>query len=407
MIKIAKIGLYGMFLNYYPFQIMFGRFIPGGTYIFFAMIVLGILGDAIYKHDGKIGIDQENFFWLLYLLLALLTSVFALSTSYAISALIKYAMRLFVIIAVTYICEKDKSILFAIQLLAITASLSAFTAFIQMGDLHGRLTLKSGASISINDFGSIMVYGCFAVIPFFRYLHFKNEFLKIALTMGISVLLVVELFVSGSRKGFYAIIIFYALMLLFVWVKMDGRIRIGKALGIIVVAGVVIYIANRYLLPNMEETSLYQRIWGEDAESAALSDEGRKDLYSLAMKEFFLNPVTGLGFDNFSYKYQGYTHSTYVEPLACSGLIGLLYLIPYVKVLIDQFKLVLAERKWKIESKWETELLIFYVAFLFIAIGIPYMYKDFPCIVLGMLIAHHHIEQDEKIGWIQREEIGT
>lgn len=406
MLKIAKIGLYGMFLNYYPFQIMFGRFIPGGTYIFFAMIVLGVFGDAIEKRDGKIGIDQENFFWLLYLLLALLTSIYALSMSYAISALVKYAVRLFLIIAVTYICEKDKSILFAIRLLAVTAILTAFTAFIQMGDIQKRLSLKTDASISVNDFGAIMVYGCFAVIPFFRHFHLKSEFLKTALTVGVSVLLIVELFISGSRKSFYAIIIFYALMLLFVWVKPGGNFRVGKALGIIVIAIAVIFIANRYLLPNMEETSLYQRIWGEDAESAALSDEGRVDLYASGMKEFFSNPITGLGFGNFSVRYGNYTHSTYAEPLACSGIIGLLYLIPYIKMLVDQFKLVLAERKRQVESKWETELLIFYIAFLFVAVGIPYIYKDYPCIILGMLIAHHHIKKDEKIGLIG-EEIST
>ena len=41
------------------------------------------------------------------------------------------------------------------------------------------------------------------------------------------------------------------------------------------------------------------------------------------------------------------------------------------------------------------ELLAFYISFLFVGIGIPYMYKDIPCIILAMFIASQKISFDK------------
>ena len=390
MINIAKLGLYGMFLNYYPFHIMFGHMIPFGTYIFFAMIVIGVLGDASSKHIGIV-CEKENRNWIIYLVVSLLTSILAISTSFALSSLWKYAIRVVLIIAVTYICREERSIMFAIRLLAVTSILSATTAFMQMSGLHGRLKLDSGADISVNDFGSIMSYGCFAVILFFRYNRLKSNFWKMALTLGSTLLLIIEMFIAGSRKSFIAVVILYALLLIFVWSK---NLRIGKVISFLILGAIVVLIANKYLLPNLEETSLYQRMWGYKAEESLLSDDGRMKLYNLALSDFISHPIFGLGFDNFTYEHGNYTHSTYVDPIACSGLFALFYLIPYVTLFIKQWKRASFERKQSKEFLTENEILVFYIMFLFIGVGIPYLYKDIPCIILGMMVAHQYIDKD-------------
>jgi len=395
MIILAKIGLFGMFLNYYPFNIMFGHFIPSGTYAFFAMVVFGVVGDAIVNNRGKIAIDIENWYWVLYLIASLATSIFAVSTSVAVSSLVKYAMRLFIIIAIVYVCKKEQSIKFSVDLLAVTAILSAITAFIQMSGIHGRLKLDSGASISVNDFGSIMAYGCFAVIPFFRYMNWKSDFWKTALTIASTVVILMELFIAGSRKSFYAVLLLYALMLLFVWLK--TKMSVGKVLTLIVLGIIVVVIINQYLLPNLEETSLYQRIWGYKVTESESSNDGRVDLYKWALQDFISSPICGLEFDNYYLSHWTYSHSTYAEPLACSGLLSILYFIPLVKIFKNQWHMARFERMNRPKYYIETELLIFYIVFLFVGVGIPYMYKDIPCIVFGMMIAHHHIENDVKL----------
>ena len=40
-------------------------------------------------------------------------------------------------------------------------------------------------------------------------------------------------------------------------------------------------------------------------------------------------------------------------------------------------------------------MLAFYIAFLFVGIGIPYLYKDIPCIILAMYVSWQKISFDE------------
>ena len=79
--------------------------------------------------------------------------------------------------------------------------------------------------------------------------------------------------------------------------------------------------------------------------------------------------------------------------MACSGLLGLLYLAPYIHIFVNQIKLSF-NKKFNLTANdrlFQKELLAFYISFLFIGIGIPYIYKDLPCIILAMFIAWQRI----------------
>ena len=71
-------------------------------------------------------------------------------------------------------------------------------------------------------------------------------------------------------------------------------------------------------------------------------------------------------FNNYDYVHFNYTHSTYVEPLACSGIFGLLYLIPYGHILINQIKLSFSKEEIysKTNRVFQKQMLAFYIAFL-------------------------------------------
>lgn len=88
-------------------------------------------------------------------------------------------------------------------------------------------------------------------------------------------------------------------------------------------------------------------------------------------------------------------HSTYVEPLACSGMIGLLYLYPYYLMVKKQIILILRNRKGTLQRLKQKEIFVYLCMFLFVGIGIPYMYKDIPCILLGTFIASQAISFEE------------
>ena len=64
-------------------------------------------------------------------------------------------------------------------------------------------------------------------------------------------------------------------------------------------------------------------------------------------------------------------------------------------MLVNQIKLIRLNRDNIEERIWQKELLAFYISFLFVGIGIPYMYKDIPCIILAMFIASQKISFDK------------
>ena len=378
----VKISLYMLFLNYYFFVILFGRMIPYINYFPYIFII-------IYMFERKrIRFPGEIWAWIIYLGLSFIVSPFAVSTNYAISALVLYVRRLLIIIGVYLVADEEKSIKFPISLLSVMALLSSYAVLTHSASLRSRLELTTGASVSANDMGSIVAYGCATVIIFFNFYFEKREILSKWATIGGTLVLVMTMFLAGSRKALYAVVILYAILLLTGSLKMKSAASFfGVAAGL----AAVLVIYNTFLSESMQGTSLYIRIWGENAIEAAVSDTGRMDLYILALKDFINHPFWGLGFNNFAYIHGNYTHSTYVEPLACSGILGLVYLYPYGRILFRQVFLMKAFREREEQQLLQKRLFAFYIMFLFIGIGIPYIYKDVPCIILGMFIAHQEL----------------
>lgn len=388
-ITASKLALYGIFLNYYCYYILRGSFIPMGTYIFLGVAVVGVL---IAANEKPIKFDFNIKCWLLYFLFSLATIFVAYSPSFAIDGLTKFLQRLIMIILIAYICEYEKSITFAIRLLAVTAVGCAISSLLMMNDFTQKLTMESGASVSTNDIGSIMAFGCFGILFAFgtgeNKKIYKTAF-KIVYFLGAFAVIAV----SGSRKSIIAILIMLAAMFLFCWNDYFKKMSMLQFMAVLVVAAIAVYWIFNNFLPYFEETNLFVRTVGRGAERTAQSDEARLDLYIIALEDFFNNFFLGLGFNNYAFVHGNYTHSTYVEPLACSGIFGLLYLIPYVHILINQIKLSFSKEKIyaKTNRVFQKEMLAFYMAFLFVGIGIPYLYKDIPCIVLAMFIAWHKI----------------
>lgn len=388
-INISKLAIYGIFLNYYCYYFILGSFIPMGTYLFYGIAVVGVMFAAAHE---PIKFDFEIKCWFLYGVISLVTIVVAESTSHATDGLFKYFQRVILIILITYICEKERSIKFAIRLLAVTAVACAAASLLTMNDYSQKLSVESGANISTNDVGSIMAFGCFAILFAFGVGN-KSKAYKTILKIGYIIAALAVISIAGSRKSILAIIILFAAMFILCGRDYFQKMTSLQFVSIIIIGAVAIFFVYNYLLPYFEDTNMYVRMFGRGAERTAQSDEGRIRLYKTAMDDFLSHPIFGLGFNNYTYHHGIYTHSTYAEPLACSGIFGLLYLIPYVSILIKQIKLSFSnEPNYVTENRvFHKQMLAFYIAFLFVAIGIPYLYKDIPCIVLAMFVAWQKI----------------
>lgn len=392
ILDFAKLAIYGIFLNYYCFYILRGSFIPYGTPFFYGVAIACVLATIFQE---KVSISSEIVCWITYTVLSLITAVFAINMETAINGIGEYIRRLVLIMMIAYICEKEGSVKFAVRVLAVTAFTCAISCLIMNVDVGKKLQLESGANISTNDIGSIMSFGCFAVLFAFGLKEHKG-FIKTIIKIGYIVVAVSVIFIAGSRKSILAIIILFVLIFLFCARDFLKNISVAWLIVVTLLLIISAFLVYQYLVPMVEDTNLYVRVFGRGAERTANSDEGRIELYKKAFQQFFNHPLFGLGFDNFKvFNYGAYSHSTYAEPLACSGIIGFLYLAPYVMILVKQIKLIRLYRDNIEERVWQKELLAFYISFLFVGIGIPYIYKDIPCIILAMFIASQKISFDK------------
>lgn len=391
ILNVAKLALYGIFLNYYCYYVLAGSFIPGGTILFLALALLCVGVDVLNRRYLYVG--KEIKCWIVYAVLSFITTGFITigsGNSGYVQDIFKFAQRLLIIMMVAYICERENSVRFGLRLMAVTAIACSVSILMVVGDIQQKLNVTSGANLSDNDVASIMTYGCFVVFYAFG----KRGRASLLLSSGkaaAAVTMMIVIFLAGSRKSIGGVILMVVLLLMLWVTDYHKHANPRMVFSILIVAVITYLVVNRYLLPYMEQTNLYTRLFGRGAEGASQSDKGRVDLYVWAIQDFLNHPIVGLGFNQFTEVHGNYTHSTYVEPLACSGLIGLLYLYPYYSIVRKQLYLIRRSRPGSLARLKQKEIFVYLCIALFIAVGIPYMYKDIPCILLGTFIASQTI----------------
>lgn len=391
ILNVAKLALYGIFLNYYCYYVLAGSFIPGGTILFLAIALLCVGMDVLNRRYLYVG--KEIKCWIAYAVLSFVTTGFITigsGSSGYVQDIFKFVQRLLIIMMVAYICERENSIRFGLRLMAVTAIACSVSILSVVGDIQQKLNITTGANLSDNDVASIMTYGCFAVFYAFGK-RGKTTLLLSGGKVAAAVTMLIVIFLAGSRKSIGGVAIMVVLLLILWVTDYSKHMNPRMAVSVLIIGILTFLVVNKYLLPYMEQTNLYTRMFGRGAESASQSDEGRVELYVLAIQDFFNHPIVGLGFNQFTEAHGNYTHSTYVEPLACSGLIGLLYLYPYYIIVRKQIYLIRKSRPGSLARLKQKEIFVYLCIALFIAVGIPYMYKDIPCLLLGTFIASQTI----------------
>lgn len=395
MLTIAKAALYGIFLNYYSYYVIVGSFIPMGTIAFLGIAGVCVIADI--RRQGSVYISREIWCWIFYAIFSLLSTLLITIESDSlsfISDIVKYVQRLAIIMMIAYICEREKSIRFGLQLMAVTAFASAISVLLTVDDIQRKLSVSTGADLSANDIGAIMSFGCFAILYAWGRRGKSSLTLSALKTIGVIACICV-IFLAGSRKSIFAVVVMLVLMIPLCFRDYSRHFDFRQFLTVLLIGVAAYLFVSKYLLPVAEQTNLYQRLFGRGAEAASESDEGRIELYIWAFEDFLENPFFGSGFNQYVKHHGNYTHSTYAEPLACSGLLGLLYLYPYYSFVKKQFHLIRANARGSLARLKQKELLVYLGMCLFVGIGIPYMYKDVPCILLGTFIASQRISFDE------------
>lgn len=390
ILNVAKAALYGIFLNYYCYYVLEGSFIPYGTVLFFGVACGCVALDVLQQRYVYIGSEIKC--WIAYAIVSVITTaVITIGGSMDfLGDIAKYAQRVMIIMMVAYICERENSVRFGLRLMAVTAIAAAISIMSVIGDIQLKLDITTDAELSDNDIGALMAFGCFSIM-FAWGRRGKTSLMLSALKAAGFICCVIVIFLAGSRKSIGAVALMLVLLLLLCMRDYAGNTRFQRFVVVLIIGAAVYFIVTEYLLQYATQTNLYDRLFGDNAAGAADSDEIRKRYYIWSLEHFAEHPLFGIGFNLFKKYHGNYSHSTFAEPLACSGLTGLLYLYPYFSILRKQVYLIRVNRRGSAARLKQKELFIYLCMTLFVAVGIPYMYKDIPCILLGTFVASQAI----------------
>lgn len=193
--------------------------------------------------------------------------------------------------------------------------------------LRGAVSNRMG-QITIADDYNVNTLGVFlmAAVWFAVYLYSQKRVSVISIT---TLILEIALFaytilLSGSRKaalGALAIIVAWSIFCLLPIIR---KYSLGKQIGFFAFAILFIFLAIWKFGDAFNAASqvLIRRMSFLSEDIGSNSD--RMNLITDALDVFKEHPVAGVGWDNYRlYSYNGkYSHNTYVEILACTGIIG-------------------------------------------------------------------------------------
>jgi len=389
-LKTSKL-FYALLVFYYAwFQVVFFQ-IPNMLFVLGAGMIGFILLDALMTRTNITkSLTSELILWFLFAFTSLAFGLMvAVSLENLLSTIIDFFEFLFLMFVIVYISNKDRSINFFVDVfiaLAITCAIT--TIFWGVDYDHGRITM--GLSNNPNTLGITMALGICCVL--FK-LNLKNLGYSIAAFSAILLLIYVCL-LTGSRKSFLSILLIIIYWFAFVVYKDIKAVRFGeKVKGLLAI--MLVLVAGYYiLLPYFSDSVLLSRL-------TVLFESGsevRESMYSEAFDLFKQSPLVGVGFNNYRALsvFQTYSHSTYAEALACTGIIGcILYFTPYIMLLFRYWKMVTSNSD-ALFIKQARVMLGMFCVLLFLGVGVIHFYRITSTIAFGMLIAFYKINIKSK-----------
>ena len=371
---IPKLCVTLMFLNLYVFTVVFKTTIPYCTQLTTVMALAFVLFGSI--RNGKLFVRAYKGLYptIGYFLFIFITvCVLSLSNNYDISNTFSLFEMILLGIIVCFICWCDKSYEFVYLLCILVAVIDAVYAVVTAQGFNVRLRLAN--NVSENTAGLIFLMGILS-----SYLT-KNKLLNPYIKLIINIVLIIAIVLTGSRQALLQSTIVY-----FYWFMpqiknfFSTKIRVKQIVFFAVLVCLCIAFINSTLALDLLDSKLVERLFGENT-ATHTSDAIRFKLYYIGIDLMLSSPLYGNG-----YKNNPYTHSTYMEVLGGSGLLGfIIFFLPLfirIKKIFDGMRVVsLKEDKWNLRSKLLCMVLLFVMMFFR---AYHYYMPSFVLMILGM-----------------------
>ncbi len=387
LLRASKI-FYVLIVMYYGwFQVVFSP-IPN----MLLLLGLGMIGFIILhalqnRKNLFESLTVELMLWVLFAYTSLLFGLLvAVNYGNLSRSIITFCEFIFLMFGIVYISNQDRNINFFINVFIFFAIICAVTAIFWGVDTgQGRIGL--GAGDNPNALGFTMALGLGCVL---YKLNFEKLGYSIVAFSAILLLIYVSL-LTGSRKSFISIGLLVTYWSLFVAFKdiiaLRFTAKVKGILSLLFVIGAAYYV----LVPYFTDSVLLARLTGlfESGSEGGI----REGMYVEAFRLFKKSPLVGVGLNNFRDVsiFHAYSHSTYAEALACTGIIGCItYFSSYILLLLHYGKMATSKLDALLLKQTRIMLGLFGVM-LFLGVGVIHFYSMTSSIAFGMLIAFYNI----------------
>jgi len=302
-----------------------------------ALVVIFALLCTLYNPKGKKYNRRIAVWWLCFGVIAFIVGLFTSYVDVVNNALSTYFSFLIVCICIGSIVQYDNENWISRTMIIITAlcALSAtFFGYNYINEGYSGITMS--ADNNPNNLGMVMSIGVF-------YLLMPNK--KQSLWMWAVRIILVGVYLNvivntGSRSGVLclATIVGFSMFFNFKFLRGSESSKILKRILLGIVCVGAVFLVLHYIQGIGSGTSGINRLLDN---FNTKSYGGRTRLYVIAFKIFLQKPIFGVGYYGFSVvsNLHYYSHSTYMELLSCTGIVGfLLFFIPIVKGAVNSIK---------------------------------------------------------------------
>lgn len=389
-IRISKV-LYFLLVIYYGwFQIVQFQ-IPNILLILGIGIMAFIILDALNNRINLLkSLTIEISSWIIFAFTSLFFGMIVASNQdYLFDGISTYFQFLILMFSVIYISSRENNINFFMNVFIFLAVISALTTIFR-GFNYGGGRMSMGINNNPNSLGITMAIGICCVlykINFNKFFHSITSSLIILLFIYVTLL-------TGSRKSFLSVALLVIVWVIFIANKDFKASGFAGLMKGILSLSVLIGISYFVLYPYLKNSLMLSRL----VDLFKSGDETREGMYKVAFYLFEKSPFIGIGFNNYQAmtRYDTYSHSTYAEALACTGLIGcIFYFYPYLLILRNYFILIFNKEIDDLLLKQARVMFAMFLILLFLGIGVIHFYSMTSSIAFGMLIAYYKITKDK------------
>lgn len=282
-------------------------------------VIIPIMGIIVFIINYKVYFSNKYIYLYLFLLLWMfITSLSAENTDQAFRQMTRMMSCYILAVISFYISSRNRNyvwlyVLFIIYFVILIYTTSKNEGFVIAQSANDREQFDTNA----NTYAYFLFYMSFALIMLLNIYKKGKIILGIIASIFIAILSIYLALVTASRQVLLIQIPFICLILLLIYFKPNPK---NITLFILILAVVLIYglpIFNEY----------YSNSFLSVRSEEALTEDSRFYLIVKGLEEGIKHPILGLGPNNFVLKYDAYTHCSYTELFACSGLPALfLYL---------------------------------------------------------------------------------